>query len=191
MDEIAAAVGVDPVELRLRNLTHSRFRRVLERAADEFGWTPGVSPSRRGVGVAIGADVGSYVATCFDVDVRGSEVVVNRVVAALDCGLTVNPDGAINQVEGSILMGMGTALYEAVEFRRGTVLNSGFARYRMPRITDTPNIDVVLVGEPDQASTGAGEPGIVPVAAALGNAIFDGVGERLRELPFQPHHRHR
>ncbi len=191
MDEIAATVGVDPVELRLRNLTHSRFRRVLERAADEFGWTPTIPPSRRGVGVAIGADVGSYVATCFDVDVRGSEVVVNRVVAALDCGLTVNPDGAINQVEGSILMGMGTALYEAVEFRRGAVLNGGFARYRMPRITDAPNIDVVLVGDPDQASTGAGEPGIVPVAAALGNAIFDGVGERLRDLPFQPHLRHR
>ena len=187
MDEIAAAVGVDPVELRLRNLTHSRFRRVLERAAGEFGWAPTTQQSGTGVGVAIGVDVGSYVATCCEVDVRGSEVSVNRVVAALDCGLTVNPDGAANQVEGSIIMGMGTALYEAVEFRGGTVLNGGFTRYRMPRITDAPNIEVVLVGDPDEASTGAGEPGIVPVAASLGNAIFDGVGERLRELPLHPH----
>ena len=109
------------------------------------------------------------------------------MVTALDCGLTVNPDGAINQTEGSVIMGMGAALYEAIEFRRGSVLNPGFARYRVPRINDAPSIEVLLVGDPDEPSTGAGEPGIVPVAAAIGNAIFDGIGERLRELPFQQH----
>jgi isoquinoline 1-oxidoreductase len=187
IDEIAATIGADPVELRLRNLKHPRYRRVLEQAADRFGWQSKELPLRTGAGVAIGADVGSYVATCLEVEVQGKEVKVNRVTTALDCGLTVNPDGAVNQVEGAVIMGMGTALYEAIEFRRGSVLNPGFARYRVPRINDAPSIEVLLAGDPDEPSTGAGEPGIVPVAAAIGNAIFDGIGERLRELPFQPH----
>jgi isoquinoline 1-oxidoreductase len=187
MDEIAEAVGMDPVELRLRNLTRRRFRRVLETAADRFGWTKARLPSDRGVGVAVGLDVGSYVATCVQLDVHGSAVKVDRVVAVLDCGLTVNPEGAKNQVEGSVIMGMGTALYEAVEFRGGSILNSGFVRYRVPRINDAPAIEVELVGDPEEASTGAGEPGIVPIAAAIGNAVFDQTGKRVRELPLQQH----
>lgn len=187
MDEIAQAVGVDPVELRLRNLPHPRFRRVLETAAERFGWTKERPPSNRGVGVAVGLDVGSYVATCVQLDVQRAAVKVDRVVAALDCGLTVNPEGAKNQVEGSIIMGMGTALYEAVEFQGGSILNPGFVRYRVPRINDAPAIEVELVGDPEEASTGAGEPGIVPIAAAIGNAVFDRTGQRVRELPLQRH----
>jgi CO/xanthine dehydrogenase Mo-binding subunit len=114
-------------------------------------------------------------------------VKVDRVVAALDCGLTVNPEGAKNQVEGSVIMGMGTALYEAIEFRGGSILNPGFVRYRVPRISDAPAIEVMLVGDPHEASTGAGEPGIVPIAAAISNAVFDRTGERVRELPLQRH----
>jgi isoquinoline 1-oxidoreductase len=187
IDEIAQAVGMDPVELRMRNLSQPRFRRVLEAAADRFGWTSARPPSDRGSGAAIGLDVGSYVAACVQVDVQGSEVKVDRVVAALDCGLTVNPEGAKNQVEGSVIMGMGTALYEAIEFRGGSILNPGFVRYRVPRISDAPAIEVMLVGDPHEASTGAGEPGIVPIAAAISNAVFDRTGERVRELPLQRH----
>ncbi|MEX1252859.1 MAG: molybdopterin cofactor-binding domain-containing protein [Dehalococcoidia bacterium] len=187
MDEIAVAVGLDPVELRLRNLTHARFRGVLEAAAQRFGWSAATAPSQRGVGVALGLDVGSYVAMCLQLDIQGTEVTVQRVAAALDCGLTVNPDGAANQVEGSIVMGLGTALYEAIEFQGGRVLNNGFARYRVPRITNAPEIEVALVGDPDTPSTGAGEPGIVPVAAAVANAVFDLTGQRIRELPIQRH----
>jgi isoquinoline 1-oxidoreductase len=187
MDEVAQAVGLDPVELRLRNLTRPRFRRVLEAAAEGFGWTGARPPTDRGVGVALGLDIGSYVATCIQLDVQRSEVKVERVVAALDCGLTVNPEGATNQVEGSIIMGMGTALYEAIEFRGGSVLNPGFARYRVPRINNAPAIEVMLVGDPEVPSTGAGEPGIVPIAAAISNAVFDRTGERLRELPIRRH----
>jgi CO/xanthine dehydrogenase Mo-binding subunit len=139
------------------------------------------------VGAAVGVDVGSYAAICVEADVQGSEVKVGRVVAALDCGLTVNPDGARNQVEGSIIMGMGTALYEAIEFRGGSILNPGFVRYRVPRINDAPDIEVVLAGDTDEPSTGAGEPGIVPVAAAIANAVFDLTGKRVRELPLQRH----
>lgn len=185
MDEIAATVGLDPVELRLRNLTHPRFRRVLETAAERFGWRAGPAPSDRGVGVALGLDVGSYVAMCVQLDVQGAEVRVHRVAAALDCGLTVNPEGAKNQVEGSIVMGLGTALYEAMDFRAGRPLSTSFARYRVPRSTDAPMIDVALVGEPTTPSTGAGEPGIVPVAAAIANAVYDRTGKRIRELPLQ------
>jgi isoquinoline 1-oxidoreductase len=124
---------------------------------------------------------------CLQVQKQGAEVTVERVAVALDCGLTVNPDGAANQVEGSIVMGMGGALYEAIEFQDGRLLTAGFARYRVPRITNTPAIDVALVGDEETPSTGAGEPGIVPVAPAIANAVFDLTGERIRELPIQRH----
>jgi nicotinate dehydrogenase subunit B len=185
IDEVAAAVGVDPGELRLRHLSHPRFRRVLETAMDRFGWQSSTPPSGKGVGLGIGLDVGSYVALCLEVDIQGSEVKVSRVVSALDCGLVVNPEGARNQMEGAIVMGMGTALYEAIDFENGRLLNSGFARYRVPRINNAPEIEVHLVGDATTPSTGAGEPGIVPMAAALSSAVFDKTGTRVRELPIQ------
>ena len=187
IDEIAEATGVDPLELRLRNLTEPRFRRVLEAAAARFGWDGGATPSQRGQGIAVSLDVGSYCATAVQLEVQGSEVLVRRVSAALDCGLTVNPEGARNQVEGGIVMGMGTALYEAVDFEGGRLLNPGLARYRVPRINNAPAIEVDLVGDPETPSTGAGEPGIVPIAAAISNAVFDLTGQRHRELPIQRH----
>jgi CO/xanthine dehydrogenase Mo-binding subunit len=137
--------------------------------------------------VAIGLDVGSYAAACVQLDVQGAEVRVGRVTASLDCGLVVNPEGARNQVEGAIMMGMGTALYEAIDFQSGRVLNAGFTRYRVPRSNDAPAIETVLCGDAETPSTGAGEPGIVPVAAAISNAVFDRTGERHRELPLQRH----
>jgi CO/xanthine dehydrogenase Mo-binding subunit len=185
MDELAHQLGIDPVELRLRNLSHPRFRRVLERAADAFGWQAGAQPTQRGQGVAIGLDVGSYCATCVQLEVQGREVRIDRVTATLDCGLVVNPDGARNQMEGAIVMGMGTALYEAIDFQAGRVLNAGFTRYRVPRAGDAPRIETLLVGDDGTPSTGAGEPGIVPIAAAIANAVFDRTGDRHRELPVQ------
>ena len=118
---------------------------------------------------------------------QGSEVRIHRVSASLDCGLVVNPEGARNQMEGSIVMGIGGALYEAADFDGGRVLNSGFTRYRVPRITDTPSIEVSFCGDDDAPSTGAGEPGIVPIGAALSNAVFAATGQRHRELPIQRH----
>ena len=95
------------------------------------------------------------------------------------------PEGAKNQVEGSIVMGLGTALYEAMDFQDGRLLNASFARYRVPRITNAPAIDVALVGDPETPSSGAGEPGIVSIAPAISNAVFDRTGERFREIPIQ------
>lgn len=187
MDEIAEAVGKDPVELRLHNLSEPRFRRVLEQTAEEFGWN-GTKPSAgRGAGIALGIDVGSYVATAVEVSAAGREVRVHRVGAALDCGQVVNPEGALNQMEGSIVMGIGGALFEASDFEDGRLLNATFARYRVPRITDTPEISVRFVGDADAPSTGAGEPGIVPIGAAISNAVFAASGVRHRELPILRH----
>lgn len=185
IDEIAAALGQDPVEFRLRNLSHPRFRGVLEAAADAFGWNPRSASNGRGFGCAIGTDVGSFVGTCLELDVTGREVRPRRVVSALDCGLVVNPEGAKNQMEGSTVMGLGTTLYEAIEVRNGVVLNPTFTRYQVPRMGNTPQIEIVLTGDPGEPSTGAGEPGIVTVAPAVANAIFDATGQRIRELPLQ------
>lgn len=182
MDEIAANFGIDPVEYRLKHLSNDRQRRVLNAAAERFGWS-GPDAENRGVGVAIGSDVGSYVATCLELHVEEKDVKVRRVVTALDCGLTVNPDGARSQVEGSTVMGLGAALYEAVEFRNGIVTNSGLDKYQVPHIADSPQIEVPLVGDPEEPSTGAGEPGIVTVAPAVANAVFSATGRRIRELP--------
>jgi CO/xanthine dehydrogenase Mo-binding subunit len=188
MDEIAAQTGLDPVELRRRNLSHPRFRRVLEAAAADFGWQAMAQPTQnpeRGVGIAIGLDVGSYTATAVEINVQGKEITVRRVCASLDCGLTVNPDGVRSQVEGSIVMGLGTTLYEGADFEAGRLLNGNFARYRVPRSNNSPRIDVSIVGDPKVESTGAGEPAIVPIAPAITNAVFDQTGVRHRELPLQ------
>jgi len=186
IDEIAASLNMDPVELRLMNLTHERLSRVLRQTADAFDWESRRADSSASIGVAIGYDTGSFVAECVELVVQRRNVRVQRVVAGIDCGLVVNPEGVRNQVEGSVIMGMGTALREAVEFDSGRLLNPVFSRYRVPRINDTPQIEVVLVGDPTTPSTGAGEPGIVPIAAAIDNAVFDATESRIRDLPIVP-----
>ena len=107
-------------------------------------------------------------------------------MAGIDCGLVVNPEGVRNQMEGSIVMGMGTALREIVEFDSGRLLNPALSRYRVPRINDTPQIEIVLSGDSTAPSTGAGEPGIVPIAAAIGNAVYAATETRIRDLPIVP-----
>ena len=186
IDEIAASLKIDPVELRLMNLTHPRLSRVLKQTADRFGWDSRRTESSTGVGVAIGYDAGSYVAECVELVVQRKVVKLQRVVAGIDCGMVVNPEGVRNQVEGSVIMGMGTALREAIEFDAGRVLNPVFSRYRVPRINDTPQIEVVLAGDATTQSTGAGEPGIVPIAAAIDNAVYDATEFRIRDLPIVP-----
>jgi isoquinoline 1-oxidoreductase len=186
IDEIAASLDMDPVEFRLQNLDHPRLSRVLKQTADRFDWNSRRADSSPGIGVAIGYDAGSYVAECVELVVQSRSVRVQRVVAGIDCGLVVNPEGVRNQVEGGVIMGMGTALREAVEFDGGRLLNPVFSRYRVPRITDAPQIEVVLVGDATTQSTGAGEPGIVPIAAAIDNAVYAATRSRIRDLPIVP-----
>jgi isoquinoline 1-oxidoreductase len=131
---------------------------------------------------------GGYVASCAEmvVDPSSGEVKVARVVTAFDCGPIVNPDHLQNQVEGAVTMGLGGALFEAIHFENGKIQNPRFSRYRVPRFRDLPALEVVLVDRKDQPSAGAGETPIIAVAPAIGNAIFDVTGVRLRSMPMVP-----
>lgn len=194
IDELAHLVGMDPLEFRLRNLPGGggevveRVRAVLLAAAERFGWQERRSSRDvpgRGYGMAYGTEKESYVATCaeVEVDTASGHMRVVRVVEAFECGAIVNPEGLSSQVEGAIIQALGGALMERVEFAEGKVLSNRFSRYRVPRFSDTPEVELVLVDRKDLPSKGAGETPIVGLAPALANAIFDATGVRLRSLP--------
>jgi nicotinate dehydrogenase subunit B len=187
MDELAHALKVDPLAFRLKNLKDERLRGVLKAAADSFGWGKRLGDDR-GIGIAAGSEKGGYVATCAEVavDQDSGRIRVVRAVSAFDCGAVVNPDHLKNQVEGAMIMGLGGALFEAIEFNEGRITNPRFSRYRVPRFRDTPEIEVVLLDRKDIQPAGAGETPIVGIAPAIGNAIFDATGIRLRSLPLAP-----
>jgi isoquinoline 1-oxidoreductase len=183
MDEIAALAGVEPFEFRLRNLKDERLKAVLHAAADRFGW----GKTKGAFGIAGGFEKGSYVATCAEVRVDpGKQPRVVRVVQAYECGAVVNPDQLKNQNEGAVVMGLGGALFESINFDNGKILNPHFARYRVPRFRDVPKIEIVLVDRKDLPSAGAGETPIMTLAPAIANAIFAATGDRLRSLPMFP-----
>jgi CO/xanthine dehydrogenase Mo-binding subunit len=188
MDELARAAKLDPVELRRRNLRDARVRAVLDAAAERFGWGRAKAAPNRGHGVAAGTEKGSYVAACAEVAVDRvtGAVRVLRLVAAFECGAIVNPDHLRSQVEGSLVQGLGGALFEEVQFERNEVRSDRFSRYRVPRFSDVPALDVVLLDRKDLPSAGAGETPIVAVAPAVACAIFDATNVRLRSLPLVP-----
>jgi isoquinoline 1-oxidoreductase len=107
-------------------------------------------------------------------------------VSAFECGAVLNPDHLKNQVEGAMVMGIGGALFEAIQFENGKIVNPRFAKYRVPRFSDSPAMEVVLLDRKDSASAGAGETPIIGVAPAIGNAIFQATGTRLRSMPMVP-----
>jgi isoquinoline 1-oxidoreductase len=185
VDELAHAVGIDPLAFRLRNLRDARLRDALEAAAERFGWERREKRPGRGAGLALGFDKGGIVASCAEVSVdeRDGAVRVEHVVTAFDCGAIVHPKNLENQVEGAVIMGIGGALFEAIRFAEGKVLNPRFSHYRVPRFRDVPKLETVLLDREDEPSAGAGETPIVAVAPAIGNAIFDATGERRRSLP--------
>jgi isoquinoline 1-oxidoreductase len=188
MDVMAAAAGVDPVEFRLRHLKDPRMRRTLQAAAESFGWKPAPGPSGRGVGVACSFDAGSCVATMAEVQVdRGSgRVKVVRMACAQDMGIVVNPTGAKLQIEGGLTMGLGYALSEELRFKGGRILDLNFDTYSIPRLSDAPRIDAVLVKNDEVAPQGGGEPSITTCGAVLANAVADATGARMFRLPMTP-----
>jgi isoquinoline 1-oxidoreductase len=188
IDELAEIISMDPLEIRLKNLKDERMRAVLEAAARAFGWGKAQRSAERGFGIAGGFEKGGYVATCAEVSVdrASGKVKIARVVTAFECGAVVNPDGLKNQIEGAIIQGIGGALFEAIEFANGRVLNPRFSRYRVPRFSDLPVLETVLVDRKDLPSAGAGETPIVALAPAVSNAIFNATGIRLRSLPMIP-----
>jgi isoquinoline 1-oxidoreductase len=145
------------------------MRAVLEAAAERIGW-PAPAVADRSLGIACGTEKGSYVATAAELSKTDDGFRVERVVVSFECGAIVNPDGLHNQVEGSIVQGLGGALFEAARFADGRILNGTMAQYRVPRFRDVPPIDVVLLDRRDLASAGAGETPIVCVAPAIGAA---------------------
>jgi CO/xanthine dehydrogenase Mo-binding subunit len=165
----------------------------LQAAADKAQWQKHAFPAlvisgnlAMGRGVALTRRSGAYVATVVDIEVNKTtgQVAVKRVVCAHDCGLIVNPDGVKNQIEGNVIQGVSRALFEEVMFDANGVRSLDWSSYPILRFTDLPLLEVVLINRPDMAPLGAGEPATIPLAASMGNAIFDATGVRLYEGPF-------
>ena len=195
MDELAAATGSDPIEFRLKYLKDPRAKAVLTAAADRAQWNPRQSKKRDSAEVAAGRGVayalrgGTYVATIAEVEVnrRTGAIQVKRLVCAHDCGLIVNPDGLRGVVAANLIQSLSRALKEEVTFDRNKVTTVDWTTYRVARAPDIPeHVDIVLLNHPELPPSGAGEPSSRPTAAAIGNAVFDAVGVRIRRAPLTP-----
>jgi isoquinoline 1-oxidoreductase len=187
MDELAKLAGVDPLELRLKNLADGRLKDVLKAVAGKFAW--GTRRARRapgrGVGLACGTEKGSFVAACAEVEVVDKEIRVLSVFQAYECGAIQNPANLRAQVEGCMVMGLGGALFEEMRFKDGKITNPNFAEYRVPRMDDVPPLDITLLDRKDLPSLGAGETPIIAIAPAIANAIEHAVGVRCRSMPLR------
>jgi CO/xanthine dehydrogenase Mo-binding subunit len=181
MDAIARALEVDAVEFRMRHLKDERMRAVLTAVAKKAGW-PTPSVAGRALGIACGTEKGSYIATAAEVSRAATGFSVERLIVAFECGAIVNPDGLNTQVEGSVIQGLGGALFEAIEFGDGAIANGSMAKYRVPRFKDIPPIEILLLDRKDLPSAGAGETPIVCVAPAIGSAVR-AFGKVANELP--------
>lgn len=195
MDELAAAAGADPLAFRLGLLDpagpplQQRLRAVLEAAAKKFGWEErkGKKVKDVGIGLSCGNEKGSVVAACVEVAVDRAKgtIELRRVVQAFECGKIVNPGNLRSQVEGCIIMGLGGALTEEMLFENGKILNASLSDYQVPRFKDVPPLELVFLDRPDMVSAGAGETPIIAIAPAIGNAIFNAIGVRLRAMPMR------
>lgn len=199
MDEIAAHVKADPVAYRLKHLSDERLKHVVQEAAKAAQWDarPSPRPSRPRTGVVSGRGIScvayegdnGYVAMVAEVQVDHAtgRVTARRFVVAQDCGPISNPDGMRNQIEGGALQGLSRCLGEEVTWDAGKVTSIDWRTFHsLPLGFEVPAIESVLVNRTDVEATGAGETAITIVAAAIGNAIFDATGARIREVPFTP-----
>ena len=196
IDEVAAAVNADPIEFRLRYIKEPRDIAVIKAAAEKAKWETRPSPRRdqsgnkvSGRGIAYSQRNGTRVAIVAEVDIDRStgKIWARKFTVAHDCGQIINPDGLVKCIEGNIVQGVSRTLWEEVTFDRKSVTSVDWLTYPILDITETPaEVNVVLINHPDLAPTGAGEPSIRPVAAAIANAIFDATGVRIRRVPFSP-----
>ena len=184
VDELADATGVDPLSFRLRHLDDPRARAVVERAAAQARWHDWRRREGSGHGIAFARykNSGAYCAVVAEVE-AGREIRVRRLVVAVDVGLVVNPDGVANQIEGGAVQAASWTLKEAVRFDRTRVTSDSWERYPILRFSEVPDVDVQIVARPDCPAVGAGEAPMGPTAAAIGNAVFDALGVRVRDLP--------
>jgi nicotinate dehydrogenase subunit B len=188
MDELAEAAGADPVEFRLRHLQDERAKAVIALAAEKFGWSSGKRGEGRGFAFARYKNLGAYCAIALEVRVEHEtgQIRLGRVVAAVDSGQAINPDGIRNQIEGAIVQSASWTLYESVRFDRRRILSRDWSGYPIMRFPAVPeSISVHIVPRPGQPFLGTGEAGQGPAAAAIANAVRDAAGVRLREVPFR------
>jgi CO/xanthine dehydrogenase Mo-binding subunit len=197
VDELAAAVAIDPVEFRLRLLADPRGVEVIKRTVAAMNWQPRPSPGPdKDAAVARGRGMAyvhykhneAYVAIGMEVEVEraSGRIKVERISCAHDCGQIINPDGVRAQVEGNILQTLSRVLMEEVKFDRSRVLSVDWASYPILTFSDAPKLHIDLIDRPTLPPVGAGEAACTPVGAALGNAVFDAIGVRLRTIPFTP-----
>jgi CO/xanthine dehydrogenase Mo-binding subunit len=199
MDELAAHAKADPVAYRLRHLSDRRLIDVLQAAAKLANWQsrPSPKPLPRKTGVVTGRGAAcvlyegdnGYSAIVAEIEVNQDTgaIVAKRICVANDVGPVSNPDGLRNQIEGGALQGMSRALGEEVTWDNEKVTSVDWRTYHsLPLGIAVPKIETVLMDRPDEEATGAGETSITVIAAAIGNAIFDATGARLRQIPFTP-----
>jgi isoquinoline 1-oxidoreductase beta subunit len=181
IDELAHQAGKDPVNYRRGLLSGTRQLNALNLAAEKSGWGKNLAEERF-QGVAVHESFRSSVAMVTEVSIEQGKVKIHKVVCAIDCGLAVNPDGVISQMEGGIIFGLSAALYGEITLDKGQVQQGNFHDYKMLRINEAPAIEVYIVESSEQMG-GAGEPCIPPVAPSLTNALFSATGKRIRNLP--------
>ena len=196
MDEVAAALRVDPIEFRMRHIKEPRDAAVIKAAAQKFGWEtrpsprPGQSGNKvSGRGLAYAQRNGTRVAVIAEVEIDRStgRIFAKRFVVGHDCGQIINPDGLEKCIEGNIVQGISRTLWEEVKFDGKTVTSVDWMTYPILDITETPEtIEFALIDHPELPPTGAGEPSMRPLTAAIANAIFDATGVRIRRVPFSP-----
>jgi isoquinoline 1-oxidoreductase len=188
IDVMAAKAGMDPLEFRLKNLSDQRMVRVLKAAAEKFGWKPARAPSGRGHGLVCLDYLNTCVAAMAEIsaDKNTGRIRVNRIVLAQDMGQVINPEGARRQIEGGITMGLGYCLAEEIHFKGGEIKDLSFSDYEITHFSWVPQIETVLVDNPELAAQGGGEPPITCMGALMANALFDATGARLNRLPLTP-----
>jgi len=198
LDELAEAMGKDPIELRLELLKRAkdnpvgenndydaaRYAGVLELVREKSGWS--TAGAKKGRGVAAYFCHNSYVANVVDIEVRDDQPVVNKVYCAIDCGIVVNPDAAINLSEGGLVDGIGHALYSSLTFKEGVPQQRNFDQYRLIRHSEAPKSIEVHFVKNDTDPTGLGEPPFPPVFGAVANALYSATGKRYYHQPFFP-----
>jgi nicotinate dehydrogenase subunit B len=189
MDELALAAHIDPVEFRLKHLEDSRAREVITATAHRFGWArrrPGGHGTGCGFAFARYKNLAAYCAVALEVEVEGDRIRMRRVVATVDTGQVVNPDGVRNQIEGGILQSLSWTLFESVGFDTRRILSLDWARYPIMRFSAVPDsVDVQIIDRPGDVFLGCGEASQGPAAGALGNALANATGKRVRDLPLQ------
>jgi CO/xanthine dehydrogenase Mo-binding subunit len=183
LDEIAALRGEDPIAFRLRHLRDERAREVVRVAARRAQWKPSQRPGvGHGVGFARYKNTGAYCAAIAEIE-GTDDIRVRRLTLAVDVGEAINPDGVINQIEGGAIQATSWVLKERVRFDRTGITSTSWSDYPILTFSEAPVVDVEIIHRPDIAPVGAGEAAHGPVTAAIANAVYDGLGVRMRDLP--------